>query len=129
MRKYLVAAVVAIIVFAFAAFAAPLNVGNSVLAAGEGEVTDCGPIEVMSWGTDSEPGAEVHFVRLDVGDCTADHVLFANALDEEGEQITRSDEYRIGSNTDGNGWEQVYFRDSFPPENIFGLRVTVHTKG
>jgi hypothetical protein len=128
MKKYLVAAVVAVMVFAFAAFAAPLNVGDSVLAAGEGEVTDCGPIDVKSWGVDAEPGGEVSFVRLAVGDCTEDHVLFASALDVDGNQLTRSGEYRIGSNTDGNGWEQVAFQGSFPPEDIHGLRVTVHSK-
>ena len=125
MKKYIAAAAVAVMVFAFAAFAATFELNDSVLAVGEGDVTDCGDIEVVSWGLETDDGT-VDSVRLDVKDCTDDEVLFVRVLDEDDNRISFSGEYRIGSNT-VNGTERV----SFPPvhtADIEGLEIFVHTK-
>jgi len=48
MKKYLAAAVVAVMVFAFAAFAASVNVNDSTLASGVAEVQGCdGDVDVI----------------------------------------------------------------------------------
>jgi hypothetical protein len=46
MKKYFIASVVAVMAFAFAAFAASFTVNSSVLASGQGDVTSCGDADL-----------------------------------------------------------------------------------
>jgi hypothetical protein len=46
MKKYLAAGGAAVVAFAFAASAASFTIGDSVLASGEGDVTDCGAADI-----------------------------------------------------------------------------------
>ena len=56
MRKYLVAAVVAVMVFAFTAFAASLTVDAGTLAFGVDDVGDCGGVADIHYSHHQQPG-------------------------------------------------------------------------
>jgi hypothetical protein len=137
MRKYVLAGVVAVMVFAFAAFAATFQLNDSVLAVGDGDVSSCtDEVDVKSWGLETDTG-KVHFVRLVIDDgvagegCyTGDFVLFAAVYDDEGERIQRSSEHRLGATGPNEGdHEMVAFRSPFPDTaGIEMLRVFIHTK-
>jgi hypothetical protein len=134
MKRYLAAAVVAVLVFAAAAFAATFNLSDSVLAVGEAEVSDCGDAVVKSWGLETSDGT-VRFVRLILDDdcygddADSDYVLFAAVYREDGTLIQRSGEHRLGSDPNEGDHEKVDFRSPFPmAEHIETLRVFIHTK-
>lgn len=135
MKRYFAAAVVAVLVFAAAAFAATFNLSDSVLAVGEAEVTDCGDATVKSWGLETSDGT-VRFVRLILDeecygddDADSDYVLFAAVYDDGGTLIQRSAEHRLGSGPNEGDHEKVDFLSQFPmAEDIETLRVFIHTK-
>ena len=98
MRKYLAAAVVAVMVFAFAAFAASLNVTAPVLQVGEtaeGELECADTVEITAWMYDDVSGT-IDGARLSVinadgseqdgdpGDDCFEERLMLTALDDQG---------------------------------------------
>ena len=140
MKKYLAAAVVAVMVFAFAAFAASLNVNDSVLAAGDGDVTTCDgmteqDLTVVSWGaeTDTFLVSWVVFDPAGLEDCTPhdEHVIFVQVHDEDGNEVPggRSGEVRL-SDLDFSDPNRVNvdFQNPVPIEDIHEIRVVIHTK-
>ena len=67
MKKYLAAAVVAVMVFAFAAFAASLNVDDSTLASGSADVEGCdGTAEIEEWVTHLSQDGSYHVQGLTI---------------------------------------------------------------
>jgi len=66
MKKYLAAAVVAVMVFAFAAFAASLDVDAGTLAAGQDDVDDCGGTANVSFDTQTVGGGAFGVNGLDI---------------------------------------------------------------
>jgi hypothetical protein len=82
MKKYFAAAVVAVMVFAFAAFAASLNVNAGTLAAGQDDVGDCGGEALITydhhWGFGGGPEAayvQAFTITFDE-DCSDNIALF-----------------------------------------------------
>ena len=135
MKKYLAAAVVAVMVFAFAAFAASLNVGDSVLAAGQGDVGTCSSddVPVHSWGAEIDSGETqwVIFDRDDFTDCldSEDHVIFVQVHDEGGTEVGRSGEISFDDIPAHAERLRVDFQTPYPlTEDIYEIRVLVHTK-
>jgi hypothetical protein len=79
MKKYFIASVVAVMAFAFAAFAASFTVGDSVLASGTGNVTSCGDAEI-TYSTQTIGSGDFGINALTIEfeeDCTGSHVLLA----------------------------------------------------
>jgi len=65
MKKYLAAAAVAVMVFAFSAFAASLDVKAGSLAAGSDNVNDCGGIADLTYTTEVAVGSGGHQFWVD----------------------------------------------------------------
>jgi hypothetical protein len=92
MKKYLIASVVAVMAFAFAAFAASLNVTAPVLQAGETEAgaLECaGSATVVAWFYNDFDGS-VDGVRVALNEghtCTADEMLHVTPLKADGTWI------------------------------------------
>ena len=132
MKKYLAAAVVALMVFAFSAFAASLNVGNSILAAGEGDVTACNDadLNVVSWGAEVDDFTvnNVSFDPAGLEGCGDDEVIFVQAHDDDGDEVGRSGELRVGDLSATATRVTVPFQEPVNIEDVYALRVVVHTK-
>jgi hypothetical protein len=130
MKKYFAAGAVAIMVFAFAAFAASLNVQASVLQAGE---TEAGALEcasdanVFAWFyNDFDGSVDGVRVALDEGHTCDGEMIHVTPLDADGKSL------------DGNTRAQVITEDgtdiyvaNFPAahrpqaEDIEGVRVGI----
>jgi hypothetical protein len=122
MKKYFIASVVAVMAFAFAAFAASFTINDSVLAVGDGDVEAC-DIKVVSWGAETDTN-KVGFVRLDTTDCSSNEVLFAQVYDGDGNRLTRSDETRVAPAAD----QTVHFRQAVNIADVESIGIIVHTK-
>jgi hypothetical protein len=66
MRKYLIAATVALALFATAAFAASLNVDGTVLQAGQDRDLTCADNAVVGWSTQTVGNGEFAVTRITV---------------------------------------------------------------
>ena len=137
MKKYLAAAVVAVMVFAFAAFAAELNVNAGTLQAGsDTELTCSDGVEVLNYAVESDT-LEVHFARLSgFEDCDGEKLII-RWNDADGDEIERQ-VFTLDADADLDDWtddggtlhEDVY-RYNFSParsaEEIEELVVAIHT--
>ena len=91
MKKYIAAAAVAVMVFAFAAFAASLTVNAETLQAGEtesGDLSCVDEVSVTAWGYNDYTG-KVTFARVtaDGNDCGSEENLYMTLLNNEGERL------------------------------------------
>jgi hypothetical protein len=125
MKKYIAAAAVAVMVFAFTAFAAQMTIFDSVLATGDGNVKAC-DAQVASWGLETDTGS-VKSVRLTT-DCTEDEVLFVRILDGAGNTIANSGEYRVGSDVFQQDGTQIVRFPAVQAADVEGIRIFAHTK-
>jgi hypothetical protein len=91
MRKYLIAGAVAVMVFAFAAFAAQLTVTAPTLQAGEtqpGALECVDAVNVAAWGYNDYTGKITHVTLQAVNnDCDDDEFLYLTLLDNNNERL------------------------------------------
>lgn len=105
MRKTLVAAFTATLVFAGAAFAASFEVNDTVLASGTGDVTSCTDNVTVSWRTNpydaSVDDYTLNRISLSTaGDGCAMLPFTATLLDEDGDTMyVRKANLGVGGNT------------------------------
>lgn len=128
MKKYFAAAAVAVMVFAFAAFAATLNVNAGSLQAGEAVDLDClEEANVAAWGYHDAPGdVETRYATIDlVGNGCADgehmHVILLDSNQEELARATNSPQLIAGV---GDEKIQFDFADVHP-KDVDGIRIGV----
>lgn len=94
MKKYFIAAVVAMVAFAMAAFAASLTVNAATIQAGEDTDVDCvDEANVAAWGYDDTSSTALKYVTVDTinEDCTNNEVMHLILLDSSGHQLARGD--------------------------------------
>ena len=95
MKKYLAAAVVAVMVFAFSAFAASLTVNGGTIQAGSDMDLRCmDEANVLAWVyRDAPPPTAVESVRIGTvnEDCQDGEVLHLILVDEDGNQVVRGE--------------------------------------
>jgi hypothetical protein len=131
MRKYLIAGAVAVMVFAFAAFAASLTVNGGTLQAGQTEDLTCTDETNVAFANNwNDPNSaayqETTFLRLNnLGDCDEEDVIRVNVLDES--DVMLSGETFSGSDIDTNGVLRV--DGPWRIEDIGRVDVFIETQG
>lgn len=139
MRKYLIAGAVAVMVFAFAAFAASLNVTANTLQVGEtaeGELECTDGVHVYAWFYNDQTG-DVDGVRLALLDdqdepdtghtCDGDWIM-VTPLAENGtyaDSTVATGNRGVKELKDGQAEYVVNFTEPLPAEDIYSVRVGI----
>jgi hypothetical protein len=140
MRKYLVAGVVAVVVFAFAAFAASLNVDAGTLAFGVDEIGDCGGEAEILYSHHQESN-ELAYVDAIIaqfpdagGECDGYGVYLTSPVGVSVEAIQGDQAVFVVTNgvdvAGSNGWDSTIIpRQGIPIEDLDGeISLKVYSK-
>lgn len=132
MKKYLIASVVAMMAFAFAAFAASLIVNAGTLQAGEDRDLEClDEANVAAWGYDDTHATALVYVDIvTVGEnCTNDEVMHLILLNSSGSQLARGNSAnnptKDYADLDGTARYRFDFSPSVDVQDVYGVRIGV----